>query len=209
MAHHSVRFPIDIALGAQGGPVRSTDIVTLVSGVEERNQRWFASRRQFDARYGVKNRSDMREVLDFFEERRGRFHSFLWHDAIDFSTAKTDAVLSAFDEVIGQGDGSTTSFQLVKSYGASFDPYARKITKPVTATLQVAVNAVTLSAPDFSVNVETGMVTLLSAPALGHAITAGFEFDIPVRFETDRLDIALNSFDAADIPSIPVIEVHA
>lgn len=209
MAHHSVRFPIDIALGALGGPVRSTDIVTLVSGVEERNQRWFASRRQFDARYGVKNRNDMRAVLEFFEERRGRFHSFLWHDAIDFSTAAAGAPVTPFDEVIGAGDSVNVSFQLSKTYGASFDPYQRKIAKPISTTLKLGVNGVELDSSDFYVDEETGLVTLLNAPTSGQAVTAGFEFDIAVRFDTDRLDIALNSFDAADIPSIPVIEVLA
>ena len=89
MAFHPVRFPLDVALGARGGPERATDIVALHSGREERNSRWHHSRRRFNAGYGVKSRADMQAVLAFFEERRGRFHSFLWRDGLDFSSNGT------------------------------------------------------------------------------------------------------------------------
>lgn len=207
MAFHDIRFPLDISLGARGGPQRLTDVVTLVSGAEERNQRWFASRRHYDARYGIKSRADMQTVLHFFEEQRGRFNSFRWRDALDHSTAANGAV--DFDDVqIGVGDGAQTQFQLFKVYGASFDLYEREITKPVTSSVRIGVNGVELAQNQFSVNGLTGEVTLTVAPANGEAVTAGFEFDVPVRFDTDRLDIELTSFDAANIPSIPVIEVR-
>src|SRR5690606_671724 len=129
MAFHQVRFPLDIALGAQGGPVRATDVVTLASGREERNSRWAHARRWFEAGYGVKSRDDMRAVLDFFEERRGWFHSFLWRDGLDWE---------ASDQEIGVGDGERNKFQLTKRYGAGFDSYLRPITKPVAGSVRVA-----------------------------------------------------------------------
>src|SRR6185312_8125574 len=128
MAFHATRFPLDIALGARGGPERMTDIVTLSSGREERNSRWAQSRRRYNAGYGVKSRADMQAVLAFFEERRGRFHSFLWRDGLDHSSGADTP--TALDQAIGTGDGSTTTFQLSKTYGAAFDPYVRPITKP-------------------------------------------------------------------------------
>ena len=196
MAFHAVRFPLDVALGARGGPERVTDVVTLASGREERNARWAHSRRRWNAGYGVKSRADMQAVLAFFEERRGRFHSFLWRDGLDHS---------AEGQAIGTGNGVLTAFQLVKRYGASFDPYVRPITKPVVATVRVWVAGVEAVA-GWTVSGTTGIVTFGVAPVLG-AITASFEFDVPVRFDTDRLDIELSSFDAADAPNIPVIEV--
>jgi uncharacterized protein (TIGR02217 family) len=196
MAFHAVRFPLDVALGARGGPERATDIVTLASGREERNSRWAHSRRRWNAGYGVKSHADMQAVLAFFEERRGRFHSFLWRDGLDHS---------AEEQAIGTGNGVLTAFQLVKRYGASFDPYVRPITKPVAATVRVWVAGVEATS-GLSVSATTGVVTFDVAPTAG-AITASFEFDVPVRFDTDRLDIELSSFDAADAPSIPVIEV--
>jgi len=205
MAFHAVRFPLDVALGARGGPERATDIVTLASGREERNARWAHARRRYNAGYGVKSRADMLAVLAFFEERRGRFHSFLWRDGLDFSSSGT-AVPTALDQAIGTGDGSRTSFALTKRYGAGFDPYLRPITRPVAGSVVVAVAGSSLAAADFSV--DAGVVTLDVAPAVGEAVTAGFLFDVPVRFDTDRLDVELTSFDAAEAPSIPLIEVR-
>lgn len=197
MAFHAVRFPLDVALGARGGPERMTDVVTLASGREERNSRWAQSRRRWNVGYGVKSRADMQAVLAFFEERRGRFHTFLWRDGLDHS---------AQGQAIGTGDGTTVGFQLSKTYGASFDPYVRPITKPVAASARVWVAGVEAVA-GWTVSASTGVVTFAVAPAVSVAIAASFEFDVPVRFDTDRLDIELSSFDAADAPNIPVIEV--
>jgi len=207
MAFHAVRFPLDVALGARGGPERATDVVTLASGREERNSRWAHARRRYNAGYGVKSRADMQAVLAFFEERRGRFHSFLWRDGFDFSSNGTEAP-TALDQVIGTGDGVKVSFSLKKRYGASFDPYLRPITKPVAGSVLVAVAGSSLAAADFSVDTATGVVTLDEAPPVGAAVTAGFLFDVPVRFDTDRLDVELTSFDAAEGPNIPLIEVR-
>jgi uncharacterized protein (TIGR02217 family) len=196
MAFHAVRFPLDVALGARGGPERATDIVTLASGREERNSRWLHSRRRYNAGYGIKSRADMQAVLSFFEERRGRFHSFLWRDGLDHS---------ATNEPIGTGDGETTEFQLTKTYGAAFDPYLRPITKPVAGSVTVEVDG---EEAGFAVDPLTGIVTLDAAAEEGAVVTASFKFDVPVRFDIDRLDIELSSFDAADAPSIPLIEVR-
>src|SRR5690606_34553966 len=186
MAFHAIRFPLDIALGARGGPERATDVVTLASGREERNSRWAHARRRYNAGYGIKSRADMQAVLAFFEERRGRFHSFLWRDGLDHE---------AVDEPIGTGDGETVAFQVVKVYGADFDPYVRPITKPVAETVEVRVDGVVTSV---DVDPLTGIVTFAVAPGEGAAITASFNFDVPVRFDIDRLDIELSSFDAAE-----------
>ncbi|MCD7059498.1 DUF2460 domain-containing protein [Pelagibacterium xiamenense] len=207
MAFHDVRFPLDIALGAQGGPQRLTDVVTLASGREERNARWAHARRRYNAGYGIKSRADMLVVLDFFEERRGRFHSFRWRDALDFSSAADGGAPSMGDQVLGTGDGTTTAFQLRKRYGAGFDPYWRTITKPVSGSVSVAVNGVALGMEGFAVDTATGIVTLDPAPPAGAQVTAGFTFDVPVRFDTDRLDIELADFDGAIAPNIPLVEV--
>ncbi len=174
MAFHAVRFPLDVALGARGGPERATDVVTLASGREERNSRWAHSRRRYNAGYGVKSRADMLVVLAFFEERRGRFHTFLWRDGLDYSSNGTDAP-TALDQVIGTGDGVRVSFALVKRYGTDFDPYLRPITKPVTGSVLVAVAGVAVT--DFAVDGLTGVVTLAEPPPDGR----GGDGRVPVR----------------------------
>ncbi|RYE11182.1 MAG: TIGR02217 family protein [Hyphomicrobiales bacterium] len=196
MAFHNIRFPLDIALGARGGPERATDIVTLSSGREERNSRWARSRRRYNAGYGVKSRADLQAVLAFFEERRGRFHAFLWHDGLDHS--------SQGQQPLGTGDGEAATFQLVKCYGVSFDPYLRPITRPVTGTLAVFVDGEPTVA--FTLG-QGGIVTFDMPPADGATLSASFEFDVPVRFDIDRLDIELSSFDAAEAPIISLVEV--
>lgn len=206
MVFHAVRFPLDVALGARGGPERATDVVTLASGREERNSRWVHSRRRYNAGYGVKSRADMQAVLAFFEERRGRFHSFLWRDGLDYSSNGTEAP-TALDQLIGTGDGERVSFALTKQYGAEFDPYLRPITRPFASSVMMAVAGVALATAEFSVDALTGLVALDEAPAEGAAVTAGFLFDVPVRFDIDRLDVELTSFDAAEVPVIPLIEV--
>lgn len=204
MAFHHVRFPLDIALGARGGPERKTDIVTLAGGGESRNGRWAHSRRRYNAGYGVKSRADMQAVLAFFEERRGRLHGFLWRDGLDHSSGA--AVPLPNDQSIGTGDGARTEFQLVKRYGAAFDPYLRVIAKPVAGSVRIAVDGVELVS-GWSVDVTTGMIGFSVAPSLGASVSAGFFFDVPVRFDTDRLDIELNGFDGAEAPSIPLLEI--
>lgn len=204
MTFHHTRFPLDIALGARGGPERKTDVVTLAGGGERRNGRWHHSRRRYNAGYGVKSRADMQAVLAFFEERRGRLHGFLWRDGLDHSSA--GAVPLPTDQVIGSGDGVTTAFQLTKRYGAAFDPYFRIIAKPVSGSVRVAVAGAEL-ASGWTVDVKSGVVGFAVPPAAGAVVTAGFLFDVPVRFDTDRLDIELTSFDGAEAPSIPLLEI--
>jgi uncharacterized protein (TIGR02217 family) len=206
MAFHAVRFPLDVALGARGGPERATDVVTLASGREERNQRWARSRRRYNAGYGVKSRADMQAVLAFFEERRGRFHAFLWRDALDHSSKDGSGVPTAFDQLLGVGDGATKSFRLTKTYGANFDLYVRPITKPVAGSVLVSVGGGVV-ASGWSVDPLTGVLSFATAPAAGAVVKVGFLFDVPVRFDTDRLDIELSGFDAADAPAIPLLEV--
>lgn len=205
MTFHHVRFPLDIALGARGGPERKTDIVALAGGGEARNGRWKHSRRRYNAGYGVKSRADMALVLAFFEERRGRLHGFLWRDGMDHSSG--GPVPAATDQAIGTGDGVRTSFQLSKRYGVVFDPYLRRFEKPVAGSVRVAVAGIEATG-GWTVDVTTGTVGFAVAPAAGASVTAGFLFDVPVRFDTDRLEIELNGFDGAEVPSIPLVEIR-
>ena len=205
-AFHEVRFPTDISLGATGGPTRMTEVVTMRSGFEERNSVWANSRRKWNAGYGVKSFYQLRALVAFFEERRGRFAGFRWKDALDFRSRADDGQLTAFDQALGVGDGATMQFQLVKTYGSLFSPWARTIRKPVVGTALVGKNGV-LQTSGYTLDTTTGLVTFAVAPTAGQPITAGFEFDTPVRFDTDSLDVSYAHFGAGQIPSIPVIEL--
>lgn len=204
---HDVRFPIDIALDSEGGPSRSTDVVELASGREVRNARRSASRRRYNAGSGVKSLDDLAEIIAFFEARGGRLHSFRWRDPLDFSSAAPSQGPSATDQPLGVGDGATTVFQLIKRYKSGGVVSERMINKPVDGSVRVAANGATVDPGDVSVGLDTGQVTFISAPAVGVVLTAGFEFDTPVRFDTDDLRVSLAAFRAGEAPSVPLIEV--
>jgi uncharacterized protein (TIGR02217 family) len=205
---HEVRFPLDISLGSRGGPVRRTDIVTLASGREHRNSRWAHARRRYDAGLGVRTVDALHTVITFFEERRGRLYGFRYRDRADWRSGTPARNPEPGDQHIGTGDGATAAFALIKTYGGGFAPYHRPVTKPVGGTVRVAVNGVeqTVGAA-FNCDPATGIVSFAAPPPPGALITAGFAFDVPVRFDTDELDIDLSAFDAGEIPKIPLVEI--
>jgi uncharacterized protein (TIGR02217 family) len=208
---HEILFPLDIALKSAGGPERRTDVVVLGSGREERNARWAHSRRRYDAGYGVKTFDALSLAVAFFEERRGRLYGFRWRDRLDHSSAMPDLGISPADQAIGTGDGVTATFQLAKTYGGAFSPYQRPIVKPVAGSVQVAVDGVAQTVgTGYAVDATTGVVTFPAGhiPPTGAAVTAGFLFDVPVRFDTDYLEVDLSAFAAGAIPKIPLIEIR-
>jgi uncharacterized protein (TIGR02217 family) len=208
---HDTRFPTAISRAAHGGPERRTDVVVLGSGAEERNARWADSRRGYNAGYGVKSLNDLHAVIAFFEERRGRLHGFRWRDPTDWKSCPPETTPTALDQDIGLGDGLSALFQLAKTYGSDFNPWTRDITKPVAGAVLIAVAEVTQTpGTHYGVDHATGVITFAPAhiPAPGAVITAGFEFDVPVRFDTDRLEINLQGFRHGAIPSIPIVEIR-
>ncbi len=211
-AFHEILFPLEIALGSAGGPERRTEIVTLASGREERNTRWAHSRRRFDAGYGIKSFEALSQAIAFFEERRGRLHGFRWRDRLDHSSAAPGIAVTPLDQTLGAGDGETSIFGLKKTYGGAFEPYARPIAKPVAGSVVVAVDGEEVGEGDaFTCDVATGVVTFAEGhvPGPGALVTAGFLFDVPVRFDTDYLEVDLSAFAAGAIPKIPMIEIRA
>ncbi|MBI1186917.1 MAG: TIGR02217 family protein [Alphaproteobacteria bacterium] len=198
-----VLFPLKLALGATGGPQRRTDIVTLGSGRETRNTPWAQGRRRYEIGGGVAALDDLHALVVFFEARQGRLRGFRFRDFIDWKSCAPGATPAATDQHIGIGDGDETVFQLRRAYGAT----ARTIAKPVAGSVSIAVDGAPLGDGAFSVDATTGVVTLASPPAADAAITAGFLFDTPVRFDAERLDIALDGFGAGRPLAVPLIEI--
>jgi uncharacterized protein (TIGR02217 family) len=208
---HEIRFPTDISRGATGGPERRTDVVVLGSGHEERNARWSASRRSYNAGYGVKTLDQLHAVVAFFEERRGRLYGFRWRDHLDWKSCAPSKEPSPLDQAIGTGDGTTAQFQLTRTYGSAHAPWQRPIRKPVAGSVLVAVGGIPQTqGTHFTVDATTGTVTFLPGhvPAAGAAVTAGFAFDVPVRFDTDRLEVSVQGLAHGAIPSIPIVEIR-
>ena len=197
---HEVSFPVPLALAATGGPERRTEVVTLASGAEVRNAVWAGSRRRWDVGSAALKLDALQDLVAFFEARGGRLYGFRFRDALDDRSCAAGEVPSATDQRIGTGDGVATRFQLVKAYG----DHQRRILKPVAGSVLVAVDGVTA---EFSLDATTGEVTLDAAPAPGGVVTAGYRFDCPVRFDTDRLDITLEGFGAGKALRVPLVEL--
>ena len=209
-AFHEILFPLDITMKSAGGPERRTEIVSFGSVREQRNARWIHSRRRYDAGYGVRTLAALSSVVAFFEERRGQLHGFRWRDRLDHSSAAPGAPPSPLDQGIGIGDGTTASYPLVKTYGSGLANYTRPIAKPVGGSVRVAVGGIEVASNGFSVEPTTGIATFVAGhiPAPGATLTAGFLFDVPVRFDTDYLEVDLAAFSAGAIPKIPIVEIR-
>ncbi|WP_282059981.1 DUF2460 domain-containing protein [Roseobacter litoralis] len=209
MQFHDVRFPAKLSFGSVGGPERRTDVVAISNGFEERNAPWAHSRRRYDAGVGIRSLDDVDVMIAFFEARFGQLYAFRWKDWSDYRSCKPSLDITAFDQNLGEGDGIQVDYQITKTYQSGIHTYVRPISKPVIATLKVAVGSVEMQeAVDYVVDAATGVIRFTVPPQLGASVTAGFEFDVPVRFDTNSIQTSVASFQAGEIPTVPIIEVR-
>lgn len=209
MNFHEVRFPTSLSFGALGGPERRTEIVTLSNGYEERNTPWAHSRRRYDAGMGLRSLDDVEVLVAFFEARQGQMFGFRWKDWSDFKSAVASRANTGDDQLLGIGDEEQSVFQVVKHYGSGQQSYARPVTKLVEGTVQISVSGdPQLAGVDYDVDVDTGLVTFAHPPDFQAEVTAGYEFDVPVRFDIDTIVTSMATFNAGEVPDVPVVEVR-
>ncbi|MBW8303205.1 MAG: DUF2460 domain-containing protein [Brevundimonas sp.] len=208
MAFHEVRLPTRLAFGSTGGVERRTEIVTLGSGFERRSTPWVYGRRRYLIGANLRSLDDMAALTAFFEARRGRLYGFRFRDFADFKSCVPSGVVTPHDQTLGVGDGTRTSFQLIKRYGEGDGAADRSILKPVEGTLRIGVDGAELDPAVFEVDPAMGVVACQVPPPAGAAVTAGYEFDVPVRFDADRIDVTLESFAAGRMAPVPLIEVR-
>jgi uncharacterized protein (TIGR02217 family) len=196
MSFHDIQFPTDISYGSVGGPGFLTEVIEMSSGYEQRNQKWVYPRERWNVAYGIKTKALLITLRDFFMARRGRAYGFRFKNHDDYE--------GIFQE-IGLGDGSTVDFQLIKTYtddGGSID---RKITRPVSGTVTVYKDSVE-QVSGWTCDYDTGIITFGAAPDSGEVVTADFEFDVPMRFDTDYLPIAFSEYEARAV-NVPIVEI--
>ncbi len=209
MAFHEVRFPANLSFGSVGGPERRTEIVSLTNGHEERRTPWAHSRRRYDAGLGLRSLDDVAALIAFFEARAGQMHGFRWKDWADYKSSAPSVAPGFQDQQIGRGNGVNRVFSLRKAYASGPGRYWRPISKPVQGTVRAGIAEVELQdGADFTVDTAAGTITFAVAPEDSAPVTAGFEFDVPVRFDTDRIAVSVASFQAGDLPQVPVLEVR-
>lgn len=198
MAFHEIRFPDDIAYGATGGPEFATSIVATASGYEQRNINWSSARGRWDVASGLKKQTQLDTLIAFFRARKGRAHGFRFKDWTDYK---------AIGQSIGTGDGTNKTFQLSRTYLSGGSTDVRTITKPVAGTVKIYLAGV-LQSSGVSINTTTGIVTFTTAPGNNVAVSADYEFDVPVRFDTDRMAVTIEQINLHQWSGIPIIEIR-
>ncbi|HAX90658.1 MAG TPA: TIGR02217 family protein [Rhodospirillaceae bacterium] len=198
MTFHEISFPSDIAYGATGGPEYLTTVVSMASGHEQRNANWSAARGKWNVASGLKHQAQLNTLIAFFRARKGRAFGFRFKDWTDYR---------ATAQPIGVGDGANITFQLVKTYTSGAGNETRTITKPVLGTVKPYLAGV-LQPSGWSINTATGVLTFTVAPAHGVAVTVDFDFDVPVRFDTDSMAVTIEQIDLHQWSDIPIIEIR-
>jgi uncharacterized protein (TIGR02217 family) len=205
-AFDDVPFPLGIGRKASVTPTFSTQTVETISGREQRSSDWADARMRFDAGPGVRSDADMAALIAFFRARRGAARGFRFTDPYDHTSSAWGEAIGPLDQRVGIGDGATTRFQLAKYYGGGSDPQERRITRPVAGTVRVAIDGVEAVA-GWQLG-DLGEVQFDDPPAGGAIVSAGFAFDVPVRFEEDSLDISADTFAAGEAASVPLVEIR-
>lgn len=209
MTFHDVRFPASLSFGALGGPERRTEIVTLANGFEERNTPWAHARRRYDAGMGLRSLDDVETLIAFFEACQGQLIGFRWKDWSDYQSCRPSCAVEASDQLVAVGDEVTSVFQLCKTYRSGSVAYTRPIAKPVPGSVRVEVGGDAFQQDvDYTVNYDSGLLTFVTPPDAGAEVRAGFEFDVPVRFDTDVIMTSVSSFQAGEVPNVPVVEIR-
>ncbi|MGE0252402.1 MAG: DUF2460 domain-containing protein [Dongiaceae bacterium] len=198
MAFHEVQFPNDIAYGATGGPEFATSVVATASGFEQRNINWSSARGRWDVASGLKKQTQLDTLVAFFRARKGRAHGFRFKDWTDYKTTA---------QALGTGNGTITTFQLIRTYSSGGATDVRTITKPVAGTVKVYLAGVQQMS-GWSVNTTTGVITFTTAPGNNVAVSADYEFDVPVRFDTDRMAITIEQINLHQWSGIPIVEIR-
>lgn len=207
----SLNFPVDISYGSSGGPGYSTDVVIMSSGHETRNINWTQARHSYNAAFGIRDQFYLNELVEFFHACKGKAYGFRYKDWSDYNSldkyATAASSISSIDQLLGTANAIQTEFQIIKNYTYGFIT-TRIINKPVVGTLLVAVDGVLQTEiTDYTVNTTTGVITFLVAPADTLDVTAGYEFDVPCRFDTDTLSINLEMYQHGSI-DVPILELR-
>ncbi|MBX9636510.1 MAG: DUF2460 domain-containing protein [Nitrosomonas sp.] len=207
MTFINAQFPM-ANYGSSGGPSYKTTVSESVGGGESRNGHWSLAKREFDAAFQVKTQADLDTVIKWFHACRGRLHTFRFKDWSDFKSCSPNATPDKADQQIGIGNGSNVTFQLTKAYTVGSITQTLNITKPVSGTVLIAVNGtLKTETTHYTIDYSTGIVTFLTAPGNTLAVTAGYEYDLECRFNTDSLSASIDDYNIYS-SSIPIIEVR-
>lgn len=185
------RFPTNISYGISGGPCFKTDVVTTNSGHEYRNICHIHPRYKYQLASAIKTEDQLSQIVSFFRAMLGKAIAFRFKDWLDYK-----------GEFEWESDGEQYTFQLYKIYETGSLKTQRKITKPVEGTVSID------NIERFAVNYTTGEVTLKEPLEKGTKIKVKFEFDVPVRFDSDTIVTTMQNYGVQLVEDISLIEVY-
>ncbi len=205
-AFDDLHFPLDIGRRAQVSPAFSTRVIESISGHEQRSTQWADARMRYDAGPGVRSETDVAALIAFFRARRGAARAFRFRDPFDNVSGDFGSAPAADDQALGLGDGARSEYALVKRYGNGVDAQTRRVTRPVEETIRIALDGV-VQTSGWS-HAGLGVIAFETPPGAGVLVSAGFAFDVPVRFAEDHLEIDRETFAAGAVPSVPLVEIR-
>lgn len=210
----SPRFPLSVSWGSTAAPAYNTSVAVLRSGYEVRNSIWKYPLHRYNVAAGVRGERELYDLIEFFHVVQGRRYGFRFKDRWDFKSRFFREDVTPTDQVLGTVVNGQWQFQLVKRYEKGGVSRERVIRKPVQGTVRVAVDEGSgpvekTEGTDFTVDYTTGVVSFLSAavPPDGSVVYAGFEFDVPCRFEADELPVSLETYKAGAV-TVTVVEIR-
>ena len=197
MSFLEIRFPESISFNSSTILEFNTTIVQSKNGCEQRNINWNTNKMKFNIINGIKTKKELEELINFFKNVKGCAYGFRFKDWSDYEGKK---------EYVGLGDGATKKFQLIKTYKINDNIVCyRKITKPVISTIKIFIDNIETN--NFDIDLTTGIITFNSAPKNNSKIQADFEFDVPVRFNNDVMEITMNSINSGNVKELELIEI--
>lgn len=202
-----IRFPLGISMGSTAGPEFSTEVTEFASGFEARNRNWAGARLRFNVAPGVRTVADYETLLAFFYARAGRARGFRFRDWSDWKSGALKAPVTPTDQTIGIGDGAEQFFDLVKTYASGGVSHVRRITRPAAGTVRIALGGIE-QMTGWSADHATGIVTFDTPPPAGVVVSAGYEFDVPARFDIDRLEATAPVPNMMQVSEIPIVEIR-
>ncbi|MBE0615138.1 MAG: DUF2460 domain-containing protein [Burkholderiales bacterium] len=185
------RFPESISAGAHFGPAYSTSIARNQGGGEVRNQNWTYPLCEGDVSYGVRTQAQLDDLLAFFHGVAGMHKAFRFKNFSDYTAVGAQGALT---EIVAD---TTWQMHKIYTFGALMTP--KKISKPVEVGLVVGGTGV------YTVDTTTGIVTRTSgANPTGWTGT----FDIPCRFNIDRMLPQWVAYKLYEWSAIPIVEIR-
>ncbi|MBR2141216.1 MAG: DUF2460 domain-containing protein [Rickettsiales bacterium] len=199
---YEINFPESVSIRSKHHIEYNTSVHRSKNGREQRISNMEQPLSYYDVVSGVKTTEEINELVKFFKLMEGRACGFRFKDWLDYG---------AENQIIGVGDNKNKTFQLIKMYTITVEnetiSHIRKITKPVKNKVDVFVNGVKYN--DFlSLDYTTGVVTFDEPPATDEVVTATFEFDVPVRFDVDNLEIIMNNVNSGEINNLKLVEIN-